>query len=396
MRKLPFILTFVMFLLAGCLSQTTASEVTQKPLLPIYQEKIPITVRYFDFADGGKTFLLAGRYSFLSLYDATTFKKYATIREVDGGKDIYILGAGHIDDNTWYVATGYQYPNPDYKEVPWGQHNYLPRVLSKSAVSIRQIKLAREIYYYDLKGVDTEVFANKNHIAWSWTMLNWHTGESYKVNVPYPKGYYYLASSDLVVMQSLLQKNIYYFFNPLKQEGNVWDFGYSWSGSDLMLSRDANYALYRTEKGRCELWQVGEKKRLGHCGRIKLWGDKTTRAVFRRDSQAFAVSAENKITLYSIEPFKPLTTLTLKKNIDMLAFNEEYLSTIDEGGMLRVWNIHENKLLGEYNLSQYHNNNGSRMAIQSSYFMGFQPGGSKLVVSVGQLLVFDLAPNTIN
>jgi len=390
MRRLPFILIIVIFLLNGCLRQSTVSVAASRPLVPIYQEELPITTRFFDFADKGKTFLLAGHYSFLYIYDAATFEKRVMIREVDGEDEFSVLGAGYIDDNTWYVATGYNYPNPDYKESAPGQNNYLRKFLSKSVISIRQVEPEHEIYNHDLNGrMSVGVFANKDHIAYGWHFIDWHTGESYKVDVPYPNGYYNLASSRLVVMRSFLQKkNIYLFFNPLKQEGKFWNFGSSWSGSDLMLSRDANYALFRTEKGGCELWQVPQKERLGRCGRSKLWGDKTTRGVFRRDSQAFAVSAENKITLYSIEPFKSLMTLTLAKPVDMLAFSENYLAAVDEVGMLRVWSIHNNKLLGEYDLSQYHN--GIRVLMNSHHFMGFQPGGNKLVVSVGQLLVFDL------
>jgi len=390
MRKLPFILTFVMFLLAGCLSQTTASEVTPKPLLPIYQEKLPMMADFFDFADSGKTFLLAGSYRYIYLYDSATFEKHVVVREVDGESFFSILGAGHIDDNTWYVATGYYYPNPDYKEPPPRQNNYLRRNLSKSAVSIRQIKPAREIYNYDLKGaMNAGVFANKNHIAYRWRLVDWHTGETHTVDMAHPNGFDYQLTSDSQVITKPYRGQFYLFSNPLKKESSVWDFSSAWSNTTLMLSPNAHYALFRTEKGGCQLWQVPQKKRLGRCGHSKLWGEKFSRAVFRRDSQAFAVSTDNKITVYSTQPFEPLITLTLDEKIDIVAFNEEHLAAIDDTGMLRVWNIKENRLLGEYLFSE---GSGAHSLFYSSNMMAFQPGGNKLVISnLGQLFVFDLA-----
>jgi len=390
MRRLPFVLIIVIFLLNGCLRQSTVSVAASRPLLPIYQEELPITTRFFDFADGGETFLLAGRYSFLHIYDSTTFKKHVMIKEVDGEDEFSVLGAGYIDDNTWYVATGYHYPNPDYKESPPGQNNYLRRYLSKGVVSIRQVEPAREIYNYDLQDFSHErVFANKNHIAYRGTLVNWHNGEVSVVEIAYPVGSYYFTPASQVITRSML-RDVYLFYDPLKKEVEHWHFSFRRYGTELILSRDGRYALFRKKKGSCALWQLTPKKRLGRCGRSKLWGDKISRAVFRRDSQVFAVSAENKITLYSIEPFKSLMTLALKEPVDILALSEEYLAAIDKTGMLRVWSIKENKLLGEYRFSENHS--GLARFSSSSRQMAFQPGGSKLVVSnLDQLVVFDLA-----
>jgi len=336
--------------------------------------------------------LLAGSYRYVYFYEAVTFRKRVAIRKESRKEGVFsILGAGYIDDNTWYVATGKTYPNPDYKESLPGQNNYLHRGLTRSDISIRQIEPSRELYRDDLHGSGIKtVFANKNHIAYRWTMVNWRTGEQYKVDMPHPIVTFYNLTPDSQVVTKFLRRDAYLFYSPLKQEGVVWDFAFQWSDSNLMLSRDARYALVGTEKGGCELWQVAQKKRLGRCGRSKLWGDKITHAVFRRDSQAFVVSAENKITLYSIEPFKSLMTLVLKEPVDMLALNEEYFAAIDKAGMLRVWDINENKLLAEYRFSENHD--GLAEFSSSSRQMAFQPGGSKLVVSnLSQLLVFDLA-----
>jgi|GEM_PF-2079190 len=392
-RFKAFLCCIVMLLLSGCLRQTAVSQETpQQTLLPIYQEKLPTSARFFEFADNGKKFLAAGSFSFVHIYDADTFKKRVVIKEVDGKEDFSVLGAGFIDDNTWYLASRYSYPNPDYKKVrpPELSNEYL----GKRIVSIRKIDSLHEVYQYDLgDGGAARVFANKEHIAHRWKFINWHNGKTYKVDMAHHAGFSYQLTSDSQVITQGFQRNFYLFNNPVKQESVGWDFGFSWSSSKLIISPDARYALYRTDKGSCELWLVPQKRRLGNCGRGKIWGEKNSRAVFQRDSKALAVSAENKIHIYSTEPFKKLITLTLEKSVDNLALSGNYLAAIDEIGTLRVWDIAKNRLLGQYQISEYSYHGKGLVSLKT---MVFQPAGSKLVVtdfnlSASQLLVFDLA-----
>jgi len=387
MRSFQICLLICVLLLTGCPKQAAISHsVPQEPpqtLLPIHQEKLPGMADFFDFADGGKTFLLAGDHRFIYLYDTASLKKLETIKEVDGEDFFSVHGAGYIDDNTWYIATYYAYPNPDYKQ---GAPTYVHRNLTKSTVSIREINSSRELYQGDFYG--KRAFVNKNHIGSGECLINWHTEENHRAYIIHPGEFSYQLTHNNLVISKDYRRDRYLFHNPIKQEKTIWDFGYG--DSKLTLSPDANYALYRSSKGRCELWQVPNKERLGRCGNSRFWGEKNSRAVFQRDNQAFAVSDGNRISLYATQPFKKLTSLVLPNTVETLALNEGRLAAIDASGTLRVWDIRENKLLGEYIFNQYISHEGI------TNFMEFQPLGSRLVITYSgteatKLVVFDLA-----
>jgi len=365
------------FLLSGCPRHAVLTEETGQPLAPIYTESPPGPVKFLEFSEKGSTFIVAGEYGFLYLYDAITFEKRAAI-EISSDKDrlLTIRGTGYIDDNTWYFAT-----------------DESSGILDRDAsVSIWQIEPLRERYKYQWGGFSGKpVLANKNHIAHSRKMLNWHDGRTYDLDKGYIGALDYMLTPDSQVVTSRHYSGLYQFYDPIKEESIYWDIGSDWLNQRLTLSPDASYALITSSKGRCELWRVPQKEELGRCGRSRLFGGtKWQKVAFQRDSRMFAFAAgDEKISVYETQPFKQVMSVTMPNAVQALALNEGRLAAVDQSGTVRVWDVTANKLLGEYA------NDSESLVIFS---IALQPGGGKLVVTQfdrdlqqSQLMVFDLA-----
>jgi len=355
-------------LLSGCLHTAASRQAVAQTLTPAHIEALPVTARFLEFSDNGRTFIVAGKHRFVYLRDAATLGKRVAI---DSGGEfgapdrfdnvLATRGVGYIDDNTWYVATD------DRKNV---------------SASIRQIEPPRELYKHDLgKGSERPVIVNKNHLAYVEALLNWHDGKSYKADRAHPGSFGYTLTADSQVMTYNAFSGDVLLHDPVKQESIVWNTGFSIRR--MVLSTDAKYAVALSDRGKCVLWQLPEKERLGSCGRGGLLDSKQTQIIFQRDSRAFARSVNNEIHVYTVRPFKLLIKATMPERVTGLALSEGRLAAADNVGNIRVWNIAENRLLGEYPGDPENGGGASVLA--------FQPGGSRLAVSQNnQLLVFEL------
>jgi len=373
-RLSTLLLCASVFLLSGCPRHAALSEATGQPLTPIYTEDLPESVEFLEFSNEGTTFIVAGSYVFLYFYDALTFEKGMEVtKKLSKGRLFAVWGAGYIDNNTWFFATG------EFGDR--GEQNH--------SVNIWQIEPLREIHKHPLGAFSVgPVHANRNHIAHRGKILNWHDGRVY--NFPTGRLLNYMLTSDSQVVTSHHYSGIYRFYDPFKRESIFWDIGFDWKHQSLVLSPDANYALITSSKGRCELWRVSQKEKLGRCGHRRLLGrSKREKIAFQRDSQRFAFAAGNgKISVYETQPFKQVMSVTMSGAVQALALNEGRLAAIDKSGTVRVWDVTANKLLGEY---------VSHSESLATFAIALQPGGGKLAVTQfdkslqqHRLMIFDL------
>jgi len=342
-RLSTLLLCASVFLLSGCPRHAALPEAAEQPLTPTYTEDLPISVKFLEFSSEGSTFIAAGSYDFLYFYDALTFEKR--------------MGAGYIDNNTWFFATD---------ELD-------DRGKRDRSVNIWQIEPLREIHKYPWDdSLSSPVRVNQNHIAHDRKMLNWHDGRVYELSIGFLPNY--MLTPDSKVVTSHHYSSIYQFYDPFKQESVLWDIGSDWLSQRLTLSPDANYALITSSKGRCELWRVPQKEELGRCGRRRLFGGtKWEKIAFQRDSQRFAFTAgDEKIAVYETQPFKQVLSVTMSNAVQALALNEGRLAAVDKSGTVRVWDVTASKLLGEY---------VSDSEALSTFAIALQPGGGKLAVT---------------
>jgi len=384
MKRFSILLIYAaVLLLSGCprhvvLPPVLAPE-TAQTLVPLHTEKMSRIVEFLEFSERGRTFVAAGTHKFAYLYDANNFERLMTIQRSDNVRDYIIIGGiGYIDDNTWYLATD-EYTNG----------------VRDASISIRQIEPPREIHKYPAPGFSSiGVLANKTHIAHDGNLLNWRDGRTYEVIRAHGGRYGYLLTPDSQVVTLTPNEKTYLFYDPVKQESMFWNIG---SHKRFALSPDGKYALVVSNWGKCGLWQLPQKEQVGSCGDDGLLGGKKWgRVAFGRDSRAFAFVLGNEIHVYATEPVKPLMVASIPKAVDALALNEGRLAATDASGTIRVWDVAENKVLGEYVISDYPSDSE---AARRYNLLAFQPGGSKLAASYArQLMVFDLGsapPNPV-
>jgi len=352
-------------LLTGCL-RTTESPPAQT-LVPIYKEKYSDVFDSLEYSNNGQTLVATGML-FASLYNSTDHKKLVEVKaDLDSNLGIsrIFMGAGHIDDNTWYFATS----------IP-GEN---------LIVDIRQIVPARDLVKYDI-GHDSNrpILANRNHVTNGMTLLNWHDGKRYKVDIEVGAFGYTLTENSRVMTYNPIISNTVLVHDPVRQEHLQLDTG-SRVG-EVALSADAKYAITVSRKGHCVVWYIPEKRKTGSCGRTSLINSKQT---FRPDGRSFRVLVNDEIREYETHTLKLLSAVPLRlkmpATIISLAMNDNWLAALDEKGHLRAWSLVNGMLRGEYvnEAMAGYDLGGSNLA--------FQPHGNRLAVSQSTwLIVFDL------
>jgi len=383
------------FLLSGCLCPALplpqmAAQVLEPVHIENFESKFMMPNR-LRFSEKGNTFLVAGKNDFIYIYDAANFEKNTEIKKnSDEAHLLFVINdAGYIDNNTWY------YTKDDFNRDD---------SLRNAAVHIRQIEPARELHRHDWgRFSSSPVLANATHIAHGRRLLNWHDGSAYEVVVEHPGRFSYGLTPDSLVVTSNYEGNVYLFYDPVKQNGTVWNVGAARSAiqnahaptgmrsGSLILSPDAQYGLVTSNRGKCELWrlQLPQKELAGRCGRSGLFGGKRWhRVAFTRDSSAFAIAAENELFVYAMQPFRQIMATKLVHKVKALALEADRLAVADESGVIFVWNTATSKLLGEYRPTMDTEDDADN---QTTHLLDLQPGGRKLLASQRyRFMVFDL------
>jgi len=421
LRSFVLIICAGVFLLSGCPRYAALPQQIGPALEPVYTEKLPASTEYLMFSGNGDTFIAANDYSFVHLYDAATLDKRVDIKgkEPPGGS-FSILGVGYIDDAAWYLATNVFDAMRD---------------ASHTVISIRQVDSSGEVRKYQgdeelqpcggsffasrqrirqnplwtasldlaVKGKacaltrgrfsQKPIFVNKNHIASQETLLNWHDGRSYHVDMAHVARFGYRLTANSLVVTSAYPRSAFLFHDPVKDEHMVWRLS---APGHLFLSPDTRYAMIASGGQQCGLWRIEwpNKEHIAPCGRAGLsWGQRWNRHAFQPDSLAFAIAADREVRVYTTQPFKHVLSVETPKPVIALAIDAGRLAVADERGTVRVWDVAANKLLGEYDP-------GDSDAPRRYSLLALQPGGNKLVASQfdhqishsERLMVFELPP----
>ncbi len=366
-RSLMFLFGVGTLLLSGCLCTSALPQAAAQTLTLLYTEKSVTTAEFLEYSDNGQTLIAAGDCCFVNLHDAHTHEKLVALNKESSDEfEMFtpVIGAGFIDDNIWFF--GFDIPG------------------NSTVASIRQIEPPHELFkknFYD-RG-NSPVITNKDYVAYNRELLNWHDGTSYKVAEAHPAMFGYTMAGESQIMTYNAFNGDVLVHDPVRQEKLFWNTGFRISR--MALSTDAKYAAALSNHGKCVLWKLPEKERLGSCGVGGLLDGKLTGAVFQRDSRALAVSVDDEIRVYATQPFKLLMKAAMPKPVTGLALSEGRLAAGDNNGNIRVWNVAGHALLGEYVTPQ--------PAMINK--LAFQPGGTRLAASLtsqhlSQLLIFEL------
>ena len=355
-------------LLSGCFQAVAIPKTSARPLTPVHTEQLPFPTDYLEFSSNGEKLIAGGKYKFVTLYDIETQHNAIALNnehtELSSGQ---IYGASFIDANTWYYA--YTTDKGDVEAI------------------IRQINPSQVVFKHNFGNRNRPVQANKTHLALSEIMLDWrNTEHSYHVVTAHPvDGGYTLTESSRVLTYNGFNGFVG-IHDPVKQEVIGWkaDSGIAY----VLLSADERYVLEFSSKGKCVLRQLPEAKKVGSCGRNTLLKHSVGGHItFQSDSRMFAVSRNNEIRVYAVEPFKQVLSVTTPEQVTGLALNEGRLAASVRGDNIYIWDVASGNSLGEYASSS------SRML--GSETLVFQPNTNRLFVNQSRkLLVFDFSPET--
>jgi hypothetical protein len=343
-------------------------------------------IRELFFSEDGATFLFGSRHNGAILFrtsDFSVLEKYHVCGNQSACKDeARLYGLGYIDANTWYIAA---------EAWLYGENDPLGGPDGKIIVRIRTIEPPQEVASYSFASYSSpsnaceegaihgrKVFANKDHVACSGLMINWHTGEKYKVKNVAPLSGIVMTKDSRVITCFVTDNNYCMMDNPLTGESVSVD------------SLDDPTDRYRVVRSwwSCTLVSVPDKKEIGSCGTLPLFGDDNFHMAFSASQKLLAIVIADKARVFQTEPFKQLSEFPIFKKVGAIVISENAWVAADDGkGLLRVWD-ENGKAVGQYAFGEKKYLYDSHLATPP---FAFQPGGNKLaVVQVSGVRVFEL------
>ena len=150
------------------------------------------------------------------------------------------------------------------------------------------------------------------------------------------------------------------------------------------LTPDERYLIALEKNGDCALRLFDEKREIARCGTARPFGFgiKKREVAVSPDSKMFAISINDKVRVYRIEPFRLERTLKAPKHVKALALsNDGWLASGDENAHLLLWDIASGKLVGKFDDKSWASS------------MAFQPGGNLLVLKGSEFFALPPRPD---
>ncbi|MDR0563402.1 MAG: hypothetical protein LBG78_00510 [Azoarcus sp.] len=401
MRNFPTLfLGVLLFLLNGGVVSGEAQENIPPTIKLVHSEEFGST--RFEFSEDGSTFIMVNSYEgyrafrFIRSSDFSILEQESETRpwwsdeeNKNRNKDWReIRSAGYIDANTWYYIEQLL----SYNDVtPTGEKRQVGR--DAVIVHIKTLHPPKEIYTRSLDRTeygwarnDGDDVANSRYVFFGdcSSLLDWRTNEirRYPLGMcfePYlPKGFKYKLTLKGQIMVTAPEKTL--LGEPFKKaEAEILEIGGE-------LTPDERHMVALKDTGECIVWQFEERREIGRCGTGRLFGlgIKEKHLALSRDSKTFATSVNQKIRVYSIEPFRLLMEITAPQNVMTLALSGDgRIAGGFEDGRIQAWEVPTGKIIGQGDASYVRNN--VRKLI-------FQPGGNLLAAwaMFGGVLFFEL------
>ncbi|MDR0563404.1 MAG: hypothetical protein LBG78_00520 [Azoarcus sp.] len=355
----------------------------------------------FEFSEDGSTFIMVDDFDYpdnvtdFRLYRSSDFsvlehkdKTHAwdltkSAEENINSNNIWrdIRFAGYIDANTWYYV---EQIKTSYKNIPKGIAPSCDRECDALAVHIKTIHPPQEIYAHSFdvaelggRGHYRMATANSRYVFFGYgaSLLDWRTNETR----PFPKmprvlsmvGFKLTRKGQILIIGT--EKSV--LAAPFKNDkAESLDIGGE-------LAPDERHMVSIKDNGECVVWQFEERREVGRCGTGRMFGFgiEALRLAFSPDGKTFATSVNQKIRVYSIEPFRLLMEITAPQTVTTLALSSDgRLAGAYGDGRFRVWEMPSGKLVGQ----------GEGVRGRS---LAFQPGGNLLAAwAVSDVLFFEL------
>ncbi|MDR0563403.1 MAG: WD40 repeat domain-containing protein [Azoarcus sp.] len=372
------------------------------------QENIPLTIKQvhaekfrasrFVFSEDGTTFIIVNHRSyefrFYRSNDFSILEQEDEIRPWESDEENKnrnkdwreIRSAGYIDANTWYYI---EEIFSSYGDMPAGIEPSCGSKCRAVIVHIKALHPPKEIYTraFDAKlGFRNDYMdvANSRYVFFGMgdPVLDWRTNEirHYPIGMGFPylppelslkltqKGQILISSQEKTLLGEPFKK----------EEAEILEIGGE-------LTPDERHMVALKDNGECIVWQFEERREIGRCGTGRLFGlgIKEKHLALSRDGKTFATSVNQKIRVYSIEPFRLLMEITAPQNVITLALSGDgRIAGGFEDGRIQVWEVPTGKIIGQGDVGDARNNVRQ---------LTFQPGGNLLAAwSMSGVLFFEL------
>jgi len=283
--------------------------------------------------ESGRYLLVSGTSGRVELYDAASLERLTSLQVGNGFASIN--GSGFIDSNRYFV--GYV----DGK-----------REALRTFVKILQIEPEKLLYEHAFDvGADVPLRANADYVAYRGTLLDWQrTRRSFEVASAHPgyAGVYALTESGRVFSSNLAGKALL-LHDPRTNQRWYWESGIK--PFDAAITRSERHVIAIDDTGSCKVWRLPEIEPLSRCGWGSLVANRRGHVVVAPRAERFAVSVDNRVRVYSLEPYALMGEFAMPATVAKMALaDEDRLAVADEQGNVEVWDARAGTSLGQARL----------------------------------------------
>lgn len=328
MRLIPVVAAL---LLCGCQSATTPfTGQADAPALSGPWLSLDEGIDHVSMDESGHYIYARGHYFGAELYEAGSLKKLRKFKfQAPYG---IVNGGGFIDNNTLYWG---------YKEVGGGERN--------TVAEIWRIKPNEKLFSYEFdNSADHPLVANKRYIAYPNTLVDWRNGSApmHALHAhPGEAGFYLITESGRVFSRNLLGKTLL-LHDPKTNQRWYWATGLM--PFEAALTHSERHVIAIDDTGACKVWRMPEIESLDRCGWGTAFTQKRTRLAVAPHAERFAVSVENRVRVYSLEPYALIHEFRLPDPVETMALTDEgRLAVADEKGHLSLWDSATGAALGQ-------------------------------------------------
>jgi WD40 repeat protein len=267
---------------------------------------------------------------------------------------------GFIDENTWFTTIVEQEKDEEF-------------------VRVRTLSPVGEIFARRMERGGRHSDANEQYIAFSGELIDWKNDKNYltRLSVPWSSG---LA----VTREGLVLLGV---SNGILQSDPVHGEEIKGWGMDLWqfaLTPDERHLITVSDTGACKLWQFPERKEIGTCRRGNFFDlDIKPNLALSPDGAYFALTVENEIQVYRVDPFARTLKVDVSGNIYSLAISNNGILALSLNRNTQIWNTRTGKAIGKCDCSPFFYSTG----------MSLRPDGRQLAIICGEqaLMIYDIS-----
>jgi hypothetical protein len=368
---------------AGAAVPTLAVVYSEEFLATLYGSEFGRPIDAAEFANDGKTFMAISE-SYVGVYRTEDYRLLDK-HSIPEQRFASIIGAGFIDAKTWYFV---ETVSGSIRDIEKG----VEREKEETRAHVRSLFPVQEIASHPFeKSAKYVAAASGNHIAFSDELLDWKTGKIYRTKIAHHAtpgltvihGHVVTHNDDVVVID-----------DPLHRETGVWDTGWS-PIAQIAITPGIRRVITVSENGACQAWMPPppDAQKVGSCGRGHLFAPVAyPRLAISPDGARLAVSVENQVRVYRIEPFDLELELetSMPTPVSALALsNDGRLAAGDENRLVRVWDIGNPQPIGAFSFAGFVSKRVSKedTTIPKVTRLAFQPQGNQLAALMDSWMV---------